>query len=168
MFKCFGEMSRNYLPGDAEWEISARNAVIMKGGMLKGTKMIPFPRQLTVAMTLLFSFACVSAGAAQVAILAPADQDTIHDNSGNLAVAVKVEPPINPKDGTSIRILLDGKPAARDSSRMNFILTGVERGEHSLQALLIDRQGHTLSVSDTVDFTMWQASVNAPPRKGKP
>ena len=168
MFRFVVGRSRNYLPGDAEWEISARNAVIMKDSLQKGTKMIAFPKQLTVAMTLLLSFACVSAGAAQVSLLAPVDQDTIHDNSGNLAVAVKVDPPIDPKDGTSIRILLDGKPAARDSSGMSFTLTGVERGEHSLQALLIDRQGHTLSVSKTVDFTMWQASVNALPRKRKP
>ena len=130
--------------------------------------MTPLSKQLTAVMTLLFSFACVSAGAAQVAILAPVDQDTIHDNAGNLMVDVKVEPPLDPQDGTSIRILLDGKLAARESSGMSFTLTGVERGEHWLQALLIDRQGQTLSVSDTVHFTMWQASVNAPPRKRKP
>ena len=130
--------------------------------------MTPLSKQLTAVMTLLFSFACVSAGAAQVAILAPVDQDTIHDNAGNLMVDVKVEPPLDPQDGTSIRILLDGKLAARESSGMSFTLTGVERGEHWLQALLIDRQGQTLSVSDTVHFTMWQASVNAPPRKPKP
>ena len=126
------------------------------------------PKQVTAVAALLFSFACVSAGAAQVAILAPAQHGTIHDNAGNLVVDVTVEPPLDPQDGTSIRILLDGKPAAPDSSGMSFTLTGVERGEHWLQALLVDRQGHTLSVSETVDFTMWQASVNAPPRKPKP
>ena len=52
--------------------------------------------------------------------------------------------------GTSIRILLDGKPAAPDSSGMSFSLEGVERGKHWLQALLIDGKGQTLSVSDTV------------------
>ncbi len=123
------------------------------------------PKQATAVMALLFSFACAPAGAAQVTILAPAQHDTIHDNSGNLVVDVKVDPPPDSQDGTSIRVLLDGKPAATGSSGMSFTLTGVERGEHWLQALLINQQGHTLSVSETVYFTMWQASVNAPARK---
>jgi hypothetical protein len=118
-------------------------------------------------MALSFGFACVPAGAAQVAILAPAQHDTIHDNSGNLEVNVAVEPPIKPRDRMSIRILLDGKRAAPDSPDMSFTLEGVERGEHWLQALLIDRQGQTLSVSATVYFTMWQASVNSPARQKK-
>jgi len=124
--------------------------------------------QVTAVLILLSAITCAAAGAAQIEILAPAQDDTIHDNSGNLAVAVKVEPPIEPKDGTSIRILLDGKPAARDSSSVSIALTGVERGQHSLQALLVNRKGQTLSVSETVDFTMWQASVNSPARQRKP
>lgn len=130
--------------------------------MIRSLKHVP------AMMVLLFGFACVPAGAAQVAILTPAPQDTIHDNSGNMAVEVRVEPPTDPNGGTSIRILLDGKRAAPDSRGTKFALQGVERGEHRLQALLIDRQGQTLSVSDTVTFTMWQASVNAPPRKKQP
>ena len=129
--------------------------------------MTRLPRHFTALMMLLSGFACAPAGAAQVAILAPVQQDTIHDNAGNLAVEVKVEPPTDPRKGTSIRILLDGKPAAPDSAGMTFALTGVERGEHWLQALLIDPQGQTLSVSDTVHFTMWQASKNSPARKKK-
>ncbi len=118
-------------------------------------------------MTLLFGFACIPAGAAQVAILAPAQHDTIHDNSGNLQVDVAVEPPTLLQDRMSIRILLDGKRASPDSPDMSFALEGVERGEHWLQALLIDRQGQTLAVSATVYFTMWQASVNSPARQKK-
>ena len=133
----------------------------------KGTKMTRLPEHATAVMTLLFGFACAPASAAQVAILAPVQQETIHDNSGTLAVEVKVEPPIDTEKGTSIRILLDGKRAAPDSPGMSFTLQGLERGEHWLQALLIDRQGQTLSVSDTVHFTMWQASINSPARKKK-
>ena len=127
--------------------------------------MICSSKQVTAAVTLLLGFVCASAGAAQVAILTPAQEATIHDNSGTLVVEVKVEPPIDPEKGTSIRVLLDGKPAAPDSPGMRFTLKGVERGEHWLQALLIDRQGQTLSVSGTVRFTMWQASINSPARK---
>jgi hypothetical protein len=127
--------------------------------MIRSLKHVP------AVMVLLFGFVCVPAGAAQVTILAPAQQDTIHDNSGNMTVEVRVEPPIDPQDGTSIRILLDGKRAGPDAPGTSFALQGVERGQHWLQALLIDRRGQTLSVSDTIHFTMWQASINAPPRQ---
>jgi hypothetical protein len=130
--------------------------------------MMRSPKHVAAVAALLCSFACAAAGAAPIAILSPAQQDTIHDNSGNMAVEVKAEPPIDPREGTSIRLLLDGKPAAPDSRGMSFTLQGVERGQHRLQALLIDPQGQTTAVSDTVYFTMWQASVNAPPRKPKP
>jgi hypothetical protein len=122
-------------------------------------------KHVPAVMVLLFGFVCVPADAAQVTILAPAQEDTIHDNSGSLTIEVRVEPPIEPRDGTSIRMLLDGKRAAPDASGTSFALEGVERGQHWLQALLIDRQGQTLSVSDTVRFTMWQASINSPARQ---
>jgi hypothetical protein len=133
----------------------------------KERKMIRLPRYATAVTILLLGFACATAGAAQVTILAPEQHGVVHDNEGNLAVDVRVEPPIDPKEGTSIRIVLDGKPAAPDASGTSFALQGVERGEHWLQALLIDRKGKTLSVSDTVYFTMWQASVNSPARKNQ-
>ncbi len=127
--------------------------------------MIRLPRYATAVTTLLLGFACATAGAAQVTILAPEQHGVVHDNEGNLVVDVKVEPPIDPEEGMSIRIVLDGKPATRASADASFTLQGVERGEHWVQALLVDRKGTTVSVSDTVYFTMWQASVNAPPRK---
>jgi hypothetical protein len=117
------------------------------------------------AVALVLSFACVPAHAAQVTILKPAQEDTVHDNAGNLPVDVKVEPAI--RSGEKIRILLDGKPVAPDSTAMSLMVRGVDRGEHWLQALLVDPQGQTLAVSDTVNFVMWQASINSPARKGK-
>jgi hypothetical protein len=131
----------------------------------KERKMIRLPRYATAVTILLLGFACATAGAAQVTILAPEQHGVVHDNEGNLAVDVKVEPPMDPEQGTSIRIVLDGKPATQASAGTSFTLQGVERGEHWVQALLVDRKGKTLSVSATVYFTMWQASVNAPPRK---
>ncbi len=123
------------------------------------------PKHGTAVLVLLFGLMCVPASAAQVTIIAPADQDTIHDNSGNMSVEVGVEPPLDPDGGMSIRLLLDDKPAAPDSRGTSFALQGVERGEHRLQAVLIDRHGQKLSVSGTIQFTMWQASVNAPTRR---
>jgi hypothetical protein len=160
-------MSGNYLLREAELGNIRVKCGPIRNSPQKGTNMTRSPEHVIALMTLLCGFACGPAGAAPVAILAPAQQDTIHDNSGTLAVEVKVEPPIEPRDGRSIRILLDGKRAAPDSSGMSFTLQGLERGEHWLQALLIDRKGQTLSVSDTVHFTMWQASTNSTARQKK-
>ena len=119
------------------------------------------------AMVLLLGCMFVPVRAAQVQILAPAQHDTIHDNAGNVQVELQIEP-AELQGGKLIRILIDGKPAAPDAIATSFMLQGVERGEHWLQALLIDQQGQTSSVSDTVYFTMWQASaIIRAPRVGR-
>lgn len=122
-------------------------------------------RQMTAVLAMALSFACMAAGAAQVSLLRPAQHDTIHDNSGNMEVKVKVDPPIDPQEGTSIRILLDGKVVATQDSEQTFFLQGIDRGQHSVKAILVDRNGRTLAQSAPVSFTMWQASVRNPARR---
>jgi hypothetical protein len=121
-----------------------------------------------VAMTFYCAMAC--AEAAPVEILSPAKEDVIHINSGELMVSVQVDEALTKGRAESgprvIRILLDGKPAA-EGAGPGFTLSGVERGQHTLQAALIDAGGQTLSVSDPVPFTMSPASVNSPTRRKK-
>ena len=125
-------------------------------------------QQIARVLSLALVLFCTTAGAAQVTILAPGQHDTVHNNAGTMAVALKVDPPLDPDEGTAIRILLDGKPVTPDSTDLSYVLQGVDRGEHYLQALVVDRLGQTLSVSDTVFFTMWQASRLNPASKNKP
>ncbi len=125
-------------------------------------------QQIARVLSLALVLFCTTAGAAQVTILAPGQHDTVHNNAGTMAVALKVDPPLDPDEGTAIRILLDGKPVTPDSTDLSYVLQGVDRGEHYLQALVVDSLGQTLSVSDTVFFTMWQASRLNPASKNKP
>jgi hypothetical protein len=107
---------------------------------------------------------CVPAMAAQIAVVHPATNDVIPHNSGVMRVDVIAEPPLTAQDGNAIRILLDGKPAAPDSKGTSFTLEGMERGEHWLQAVLLDSKGQTSAVSNTVYFTVWQGSaINSAP-----
>ena len=122
-------------------------------------------KQIARTLLLFWSLVCLPAGAAQVTILAPGQHDVVHNNAGAMAVALKVDPPLDPEEGTAIRILLDGKVVTPDSTSLSYVLQEVERGEHWLQALVVDRLGQTLSVSDTVFFTMWQASAQNPARQ---
>jgi hypothetical protein len=119
-----------------------------------------------------FIFFCVAAcaAAAPVQIVSPAKEDVVRNNSGDVAIQVEIDESLlkgRAESGArSIRILLDGNKAA-EGSGPTFALSGVERGGHTLQAVLVDASGQSLSVSDPVAFTMAQASVNAPPLRKK-
>jgi len=103
-----------------------------------------------------------SARAAEIAIVQPAHEETIHSNQGDLTVQVSYsggEP-----DG-SVRLVLDGT-ALPHSYRSDVIeLIGIDRGTHTLQAELLDAKGGQLAASEPVTFYMWQASRLFPGRK---
>lgn len=99
-----------------------------------------------------------------IIILSPKSGETIHDNTGKVAVVVGLGEGAVLEKGQRVHILLDGAPAVRDRARRNFVLRDVVRGEHSLQALLVDAKGNTLASSTPVTFYMWQASRLFPGR----
>ncbi|MDD5330313.1 MAG: hypothetical protein PHX38_09930 [Sulfuricella sp.] len=102
----------------------------------------------------------------EIAIVQPGDDETIHDNNGTLEVALALSPAL--RDGHKIRLLLDGAQLETRASA-HFSLTNIERGTHSLQAVVIDRSGRTLIASAPVAFHMWRASALFPGRqKPKP
>ncbi len=111
---------------------------------------------LPVGLCLLVS----AASAADVEIFKPKNQETVHNNSGN--VSVEIMALLDP--GHTVRLLIDGDRAAPDSRDLTFRLQGVERGEHTLQALVLDRRGHVVKRSQPVTFFMWQASKQFPNR----
>lgn len=125
-------------------------------------------RTILAVMLLLLGCVAAPAGAEQVKIIAPLQNDTVHNNEGIMRVDVEVIPPLDKQFGKAVRILLDGKPAAPELPANSFTLEGVERGQHWLQAVLVDEQGQALQVSDTIYFTMWQASVNNPALNRRP
>lgn len=103
-----------------------------------------------------------TARAAEVAIVRPAQEQTIHSNQGELTVQVRHAGGV---PGARIQLLLDGSALPR-SYRGNVIeLKGIERGTHSLQAVLLDAKGEQLAASQPVTFYMWQASRLFPGRQ---
>lgn len=101
-----------------------------------------------------------------VAIVKPANEATVFDNSGNVTVKVTVAPFLRIDAGDRIVLLLDGAPAPgqRDT---RFELSGVTRGTHTLQAVITDSRGNTVLSSAPVTFHMWQASKLFPNRRQK-
>jgi len=104
-----------------------------------------------------------TAQAAEIAIVQPAHEETIHNNEGDLTVRVQVSG--GAPDG-GVQLVLDGAALAHTYRRDDIIeLNGIERGTHTLQALLLDAKGEQLAASEPVTFYMWQASRLFPSRK---
>jgi hypothetical protein len=110
--------------------------------------------------------AALAAGAQpsyQLSIVEPADQSTVFSDTGEMTVQLAVAP--NPAPGESIELLVDGAPAGASAST-EFALSGMTRGEHTLQARIIDSTGNVAATSATTLFYVWAASVLFPNRQG--
>jgi len=101
-----------------------------------------------------------------IAIVQPANEATVFDNAGNVEVKVAASPALDFGAGDRIALLLDGPQAALQST-MQFRLSAVVRGEHTLEARIVDRNGSTVIASAPVKFQLWQASRLFPNRRGK-
>ncbi len=101
-----------------------------------------------------------------IAIVQPANEATVFDNAGKVEVKVALSPAPDLDAGDRIALLLDGQQAALQSATQ-FRLSGVVRGEHRLEARIVDGNGNTVIASAPVKFHLWQASRLFPNRRGK-
>lgn len=91
-------------------------------------------------------------------ITQPAAEETIHDNTGTLAVELTLSPALQIEQGHRIKLLLDGT-AMPVTGTTSLTLTEIDRGAHTLQAAVEDQSGAVLIVSEPVSFYMWRASA---------
>jgi hypothetical protein len=115
--------------------------------------------------TLAPGFAAGAQGA--LIITRPQHDETIHDNSGTVPVAVSLQG-VSLGGGARLRVLLDGKPSGADREGLIFTLDNVERGTHALQVQLINEKQGMVAESPVVTFHLWQASALLPSRKPPP
>ena len=115
---------------------------------------------LAVPVSLSLWLLVPAADAADIEIFQPRSEETVHDNNGNVTVEIMA---LLDSD-YSIRLLIDGERAAPDSRDLTFRLQGIERGEHILEALILDERGYVVTRSQPVIFFMWQASSQFPSR----
>ncbi len=93
---------------------------------------------------------------ARVWIASPPNDESIRDNAGNVTVQVGLAPG-QLRPGDSVVLYLDGMPSVR-AGRLQFELENVDRGTHTLQAVVVDRSGSTLVRSEPVTFTLHRYS----------
>jgi len=106
--------------------------------------------------------AASAAQAAEISVVTPANNETIHSNQGKLTVKLRR---VGGPSGAGVRLVLDG--AARPKIyRGNVIeLGGINRGSHNLKAVLVNANGKRVAASMPVTFYMWHASRLFPDRK---
>jgi len=92
---------------------------------------------------------------------APTNEATIRDNDGNVKVAVSVVPPLRVERGDRIKLYLDGSLVA-DLSAPETVLSGLDQGSHTLQAVVTERDGRVLAGSDPIEFYLKHWSILAP------
>jgi hypothetical protein len=119
------------------------------------------------AMTLALSGAAFGANAGasaqeegsayQVSIVNPADQSTVFSDAGEMTVHASVSPPL--AKGDSLELLVDGQSAGPPGTSLDFALSRMARGEHLIQARVIDATGNVAVASPPDTFQLWTASI---------
>jgi len=100
-------------------------------------------------------------------ITEPANDSAIVENSGQINIKLALEPPLQDQQGDIISILLDGKQIGQGKSTA-LTLSNVDRGKHTLRAVVKSAQGSTLITSPAVTFNLHRASALQRKPQGNP
>ena len=89
-------------------------------------------------------------------ILAPADEESIRDNAGNVSVQVAIVPVLQP--GHEVVVYLDGMEKLTGTGN-TFNLENIDRGTHQVRASVRDPDGHIVISSKSTTFHLQRQSV---------
>lgn len=90
-----------------------------------------------------------------VRIASPQPDETIRDNSGNVSVQVELRPAL--QAGHTVEILFNGS-AIGSGAATTASVTNVDRGSHTVSAVVKDASGKVLASAPGVTFHLKQAS----------
>lgn len=89
-------------------------------------------------------------------ITSPTAEQSIQANNGNINIAMQLSPALAKQD--RIFIYLDGKKIVKDSQSLNAALSNLDRGSHSVFAVIRTKNGDVLINSNTVKFYLLRSS----------
>lgn len=95
-------------------------------------------------------------------IVSPADQETLQ-NPVTIPVRIAVEPELQLED--KIQVLLDGQKVGQPELSTSFNVPGVERGTHSISAVIIDPRNIIIKESNKVTVFVKRTNLNSPARR---
>ena len=93
-----------------------------------------------------------------IEIAAPANEQTLR-NVQSVSVSGRLQPGLQTAFGHKVKFLFDGKPVQEAGRSLNVTINQVERGAHSLQMLVVDRNGKTIASSPVSQFFLHQNFV---------
>lgn len=100
-------------------------------------------------------------------IAQPGQEETLWNIGGELTVTVRVQPAL--RRGDRIELYYDGNLVENlPPGQTAFQLSEVWRGEHSLQAAIVDNDGRTVARSEPVIFYVQQTSIQNPRNPQRP
>lgn len=100
----------------------------------------------------------------QLQIASPQDDEAIRANDGNLTVNIQIRPPLSQKRGDMIQLRMDGRPYGEPITGLSFNLANVDRGTHTLSAVVMNASGEELSQSATIKFHLQRNTILLNPR----
>ena len=97
-------------------------------------------------------------------ITQPENGAALNNGGGDVDVSVSLQPALRTDLGHGLTITMDGKPVLQNSARMNVALVDVERGEHTVEAFVVDASGQVIFMSAPVRFSLVRTSLFLPGR----
>jgi uncharacterized protein DUF4124 len=95
----------------------------------------------------------------KVTILTPSNDETIRNNSGLVNITAKVTPPLDQDRNDQLTIKLDGQTLGEPSTSPNFTLSEVERGTHTVQIVVVDKDKKFIKSSNKISFHLQRIAV---------
>lgn len=93
----------------------------------------------------------------QISITAPAANESIWVNNGDVKVTLSIEPALNPDRGDAIQVYLDGQAVGEPQASTSYQFTNLSRGSHEITAKIISADDKELA-SDNIVFHLHRAS----------
>lgn len=94
----------------------------------------------------------------RLAILSPQNDQVIW-NEPNLNVTLQLKPDLNTAEGHSIWLIMDGNAVVKNSSSLSLQAGRADRGSHSLQAQVRNKNGSVLKQSPNITVHIKQTVI---------
>lgn len=93
----------------------------------------------------------------RVEIVSPEQDETIRDNTGQVAVSIALQPRLRP--GHSLTLVMDGAVLVENLKTTSLPMSNIDRGSHELRVLVMDDQGREVGSSEPVTFHLHRAAL---------
>lgn len=101
-------------------------------------------------------------GYESVAITRPGNDEGIRSNNGDVSVSVSVLPELHTNLGHRLGVLLDGVLIAEPGNATEFQLNNIDRGSHTVQAVVFEASGNAVAESLPVTIHLDRQSLLRP------